>query len=108
LLVIAVTAAIFKLGFFPGPSVGINEIVLGLLLWGILWWLDRRPDPMPAPAWKRVKFSKPLNLLWLYSIRSETGETLVSDYENSHGTQTTVADLSAPSQDVSTRGNSHV
>jgi hypothetical protein len=108
LLLIAVAAAIFKLGFFPGPSVGINEIVLGLVLWGILWWLDRQPDPVSDPAKKRAQFSKPLTLLWLCSSYYETGETLVADYENSPETQNTLAGLSAPSQFVSTRGNLHV
>ena len=108
LLVIAVTAAIFKLGFFPGPSVGINEVVLGLLLWGMLWWLDRQPDPVSAPARNRVQLPEPLTVLWVYSSRNAMGETSVSDNFHSDETANTVGDSSASSHAVTTQGSLHV
>jgi hypothetical protein len=65
LLTVAVTAGVVKYSFFPAPSAGVAEMLVVLVLWGLLWWLERQPDELSSLRRMRSLSTAPPRLLWL-------------------------------------------
>jgi hypothetical protein len=75
------TAAALKLTYFPGPSLGLTEILAAAVLWGFLWWLDRQPDELSAIARRRAWEAAPVRLLWFLPGACAELETLLPELD---------------------------
>jgi hypothetical protein len=80
LLWIATTAVAVKVKYFPLQGVGIPEMLGVVVIWGVLWWLDRQPDDLSLITKRRAWRDAPRRLLWMFPCVSEVPETsLVAD-----------------------------
>lgn len=70
-----------KLAYFPVPGRGITTMALVLLLWGLLWWLERTPDLLAPLRQERLALRQAsasgLTLLWCYPVTFDTSRSVV-------------------------------
>lgn len=72
LILEGIAGAFIKLTYFPGPSVGLAEMILSMAFFIIIRWVDRIPDEF-ANLLREVhdeQHQKPIIILWTFPTRS--------------------------------------
>jgi hypothetical protein len=91
LIVSGIAVGLFKHAFFPGTSVGMMKVLVGLGLWLGLWWLESQSDRVEQISRQRLQLTVPLSILWSFPVshyeqnKSAPDTTMVKKDEQSEG-----------------------
>ena len=67
-----VAGTLVKLTYFPALGSGVTTLGIALIVWGVLWWVERAPAEVTAlrqeRATLRAASASALTLLWLFPV----------------------------------------
>ena len=76
-----VAAAIVKLTYFPASGSGLTMMGVALLIWAVLWWVERAPVEVAALRQERAALrgvrAASLTLLWYFPVTFQPPQTVV-------------------------------
>ena len=76
-----VAAALVKLTYFPASGSGLTMMGVALLIWAVLWWVERAPVEIAALRQERVALrgvrAASLTLLWCFPVTFQPLQTVV-------------------------------
>src|SRR5262249_11722972 len=76
-----VAAPIVKLTYFPASGSGLTMMGVALLIWAVLWWVERAPVEVAALRQERAALraarATSLTLLWYFPVTLQPPQTVV-------------------------------